>query len=78
MTDPTPTRIIISPHPLPGGFVITSYSERTSVITAETLERARAYAQQLAATAGSGYSIIEETRLMWPLYVAVRGATPAP
>lgn len=68
MTDPQPVRIVISP--VRKGYTVTSYEgERQSVIAAETLEQARRYAQQLAATANGAYQIIEETRLMWPLYL---------
>ena len=64
------SRFLITPHPLGAGFTVTTYAgSRPSVIPAETLESARAYARQLAATAKCGYRIIEETRRLGPLYV---------
>ena len=70
MSEPTPARIVISPHPFGSGFTVTTRREgRESAIPAETIEKAREYARQLAATARGGYRIIEETRLSWPLYV---------
>lgn len=70
VTDPTPARIVISPHPLGSGYTVTTYANgRPSVIPAGDIEQARRQAKQLAATAGTGYRIIEETRLTWPLYV---------
>jgi len=66
---PQSSRIVISPHPLGEGYIVTSYAERVSAIPAETMEKARKLARQLAATANGGYRIIEETRLNWPLYV---------
>ena len=71
MTDPTPARIVISPHPLGTGYTVTTRRDgRESAIPAETIEKARTYARQLAATARGGYRIIEETRLSWPLYIS--------
>ena len=71
MTDPTPARIVISPHPLGTGYTVTTYAgSRPSAIPAETIEQARRQARQLAATARGGYRIIEETRLSWPLYIS--------
>lgn len=69
MTEPTPTRIVISPHPLRSGYTVTSYAGQVSVIPAEDIERARVFAQQLAGTCNGGYRIIEETRLVYPLWV---------
>src|SRR3990167_5048182 len=70
MSEPAASRIVITPHPLGTGYTVTTFTgERPSVIPAETLERARTFARDLAATARGGYRIIEETRLSWPLYV---------
>ena len=69
MSEPTVSRIVISPHTLGTGYLVTTYSARPSAIPAETIEQARRQARQLAATAKSGYRIIEETRRLGPLYV---------
>lgn len=65
-----PARIVITPHPLGSGYTVTTRAGgRTSAIPADTIQQARTFAQQLAATARGGFRIIEETRLSWPIYV---------